>query len=377
MTKRVLFVDDEQRILDAMRRTLRGKYSVETAISGEEALALLQESLSAGDPFAVIVSDMMMPGMNGAEFLRRAREVLPDAVRLILSGQADLTSTIAAVNNANLFRFLTKPVDPRALTTALDDALGQHDLVVSERELLQKTLTGAVEVLTEVLTLASPLASRRTARMRALVDTAGTLLRLDDWRLPVAAMLSQIGCIAVPAPTLERVEAAVELSPAEERMFLGHPALARQLITRIPRLEEIADWIGDQVTDFERMDGPVLSDPSESLFIAVTAYLAGYDANHPPLELSRRLEDCGRFSQRIVDAITDAADQELTPRGVLRQLRTRDLRAGMVLDMDVKTSAGLVLVRKGERITGMMAARLLNFAHSVGVQEPISVWAPK
>ncbi|MEJ2578571.1 MAG: response regulator, partial [Kineosporiaceae bacterium] len=144
MTNRILLVDDEQRILDGLRRTLRGRFTVETANSGAEGLEILQKSLTETHQIAVIVSDMMMPGMNGASFLTKAREVAPDSVRLILSGQADLTSTIAAVNDADLYRFLTKPVEPDILISALLSALRQYELVISERELLQRTLTGAV-----------------------------------------------------------------------------------------------------------------------------------------------------------------------------------------------------------------------------------------
>jgi DNA-binding NtrC family response regulator len=186
---RVLLVDDEQRILDALRRTLHGRYKVETANSGPDALTVLSASLTdpTSGPIAVIVSDMMMPGMNGADFLTKARDVAPDAVRMILSGQADLTSTIAAVNNADLFRFLTKPIDSPTLITALDAALRQYELVISERELLRSTLTGAVDVLVETLALASPLAYRRCWRRwrRARCcprRTAGCTSATPSWR---------------------------------------------------------------------------------------------------------------------------------------------------------------------------------------------------
>src|SRR5664279_3284057 len=220
MGERVLLVDDEQRLLDGLRRNLRGRYAISTATSGAEALTTLSDAAAEGTPFAVVVSDMMMPGMSGAEFLAQARVETPDAVLMILSGQADLTSTITAVNNANLFRFLTKPIEPADLITALAAALRQHELVTGERELLQNTLTGAIDVLTDVLSMASPGASKRTERMRTVVRAAAEMLFLqDDWRLPVAAMLSHIGCIAVPGQVLEQVDAGKDLEPAERAMW--------------------------------------------------------------------------------------------------------------------------------------------------------------
>jgi CheY-like chemotaxis protein len=372
---RVLLVDDEQRILDALRRTLHSRYKIETASSGPDGLVVLSDSVTdpASGPIAVIVSDMMMPGMNGADFLTKARDIAPDAVRMILSGQADLTSTIAAVNNADLFRFLTKPIDSPTLITALDAALRQYELVIAERELLRSTLTGAVDVLVETLALASPLAYRRTARVRTLLTTvAGELGLADDWRLHVAAMLSQVGCIAVPAPVLEKVEKGSVLSDEDRRMYLGHPELAMQLLGRIPRLEEVADWIGAQITDIDELTSGPMSEGAAGCFAAVAAFLAGYDVGMGVREIGRRLTESGRYGDDVIAALTGAA-QVLTPKGTPEEVRVAGIRPGMVLDQDVVTATGLVLVRKGERVTPVLARRLENFSLSVGVQEPIKV----
>src|ERR1700722_7513879 len=105
MAARVLFVDDESRLLEGIARTLRGSFDVYTATSGGEGLSVLQRA----GPFAVVVSDMGMPEMNGAQFLSSARELCPQTVRIVLSGQSDMGQTIAAVNEGNIFRFLSKP----------------------------------------------------------------------------------------------------------------------------------------------------------------------------------------------------------------------------------------------------------------------------
>jgi CheY-like chemotaxis protein len=373
----VLLVDDEPRVLDALRRTLRGRYAVETANSGSDGLQLLSGSEDGSAPIGVIVSDMMMPGMNGAQFLAKARELAPDSVRLILSGQADLPSTIAAVNDADLFRFLSKPIDPQALTSALDAAVRQYELVFSERELLQKTLTGVVDVLAETLAVASPLAYRRTTRVRLLMSAvAGELGLINDWRLLVAAMLSQVGCIAVPSPVLQKVEEGRALDHDDRRMYRGHPEVAKSLLSRIPRLEEVAEWIGDQVTEAEGLrPGPLEQDRSRACFAAVEAFLAGYDAGVPADEMADALTSCQRFPPDVVRAVLDGS-RVLTPRGVPRSIQVVDLRPGMVLDQDVHTMTDTVLVRKGEHATEALVWRLNNFAASVGIKEPIEVLVP-
>src|ERR1700692_4519473 len=119
MSERVLFVDDEPNVLDALQRTLRKQVDFHTATSGAEGLVKLRES----GPYALVVSDMRMPVMNGAQFLAKAREAAPDTVRMILSGQSDLEATIAAVTEGHIYRFLSKPCPPDQLLAAVADGL--------------------------------------------------------------------------------------------------------------------------------------------------------------------------------------------------------------------------------------------------------------
>lgn len=386
MSERVLLVDDEPRLLDGLRRTLRGRYLVVTAGSGAEGLDLLARSKEEGDPIPVVISDMLMPGMNGADFLAKARELDPDVVAMILSGQADLTSTIAAVNNANLFRFLTKPIDADELSRALDAALRQAQLIRSEKELLAKTLGGAVDVLTEVLSMASPQASRRTARMRAVVASVAQALDLtDDWRLPIAAMLSQVGCLAVPGPVLDKLDSGAELSDLEQEMLAGHPATGRRLLERIPRLDEVARWVGAQPVSageirsgaafagrpelpYDQSAHPVV-EPAD-VVLAVSSMLTVVDSGdvveHAAHELVRW------FPRALLEAAT-AAIRELVPRGYPKEVGARQLLPGMVLIEDCLASNGMVLMRKGERVSDVLAERIANFARSIGVAEPIKV----
>ena len=101
----LLLVDDEENILAAMRRVLRREgYRILTAGSGQEGLELL-----AANPVDVIVSDQRMPNMSGVEFLRQARAMYPETVRIVLSGYTELQSITDAINEGAIYKFLTKP----------------------------------------------------------------------------------------------------------------------------------------------------------------------------------------------------------------------------------------------------------------------------
>jgi DNA-binding NtrC family response regulator len=126
----ILCVDDEPRVLDGLKLTLRRGFTVTTATSGAEGLARLKEM----DGATVVISDMRMPVMDGADFLARVRTHWPDATRLLLTGETGRDAAVAAVNEGQVFRFLTKPCAPDKLVAAVDcrknavaaDRVGKH-----------------------------------------------------------------------------------------------------------------------------------------------------------------------------------------------------------------------------------------------------------
>mgnify|MGYP006312803811 CR=1 FL=1 len=124
---RVLCVDDEEKLLKAIVRTLHRRCEIHTATGGEEGLRLLEEE----GPFEVVCSDMRMPGMNGAEFLREVRKRAPGSVRLLLTGFADLDPVVPAVNEGYIYRFIGKPCTGQVLWEAIEDAVRQHRLITA------------------------------------------------------------------------------------------------------------------------------------------------------------------------------------------------------------------------------------------------------
>ena len=126
------------------------------------------QRLRAGQPFAAIVADMNMPAMNGVQFLATVKTLSPDSTRIMLTGNADQASAVAALNTGEVFRFLTKPCDAEQLRQVLTLALRQHELVVTEKYVLERTVRGSVKALAEVLALARPEAFGRVGRLRKL-----------------------------------------------------------------------------------------------------------------------------------------------------------------------------------------------------------------
>ncbi len=371
MSYDVLFVDDEPNVLAAIRRALRRRFDVDTASSPEEGLAKLKQH-----SYPVIVTDMRMPGMNGAEFLRRARTIQPHAVRMVLSGEASIDAAIRAVNDGSIFRYLRKPTEPEALVRGVREALDRFTREQSERDLLERTLTGAVETLAEVLQLAHPVAFRTTNRVVRIATELAEQVGLEPaWEIRVAASLVFIGCIAIADDEL--MEALVAEEPGE--VFLRHAAVGEELLGRIPRLENVARMVGSHLVrpTMEELDAFDTLVPFRRgaivLGIAVEAdrlVTLGLTKGKVLMAMERRL------NQRFLKAL---GKTRVEPTGEMdeRTLKIDDLEVGMVAMEPIETVAGLKLVREKVELTKAMCTRIANFHHTVGCREPVRVAVPR
>lgn len=134
MAERILLVVDDRRVLDDLTRMLHGEIEVETALSGTEALA----TIYLFGPFAIVVSDMRMPGLNGTEFLARVRELAPHTVRMLLAKHRDLNRAIAALDEDQIFRYLTKPCEKEEILSAIRLGLAQYRANVEAAEIVKE-----------------------------------------------------------------------------------------------------------------------------------------------------------------------------------------------------------------------------------------------
>ncbi|MEO6777453.1 MAG: response regulator [Kofleriaceae bacterium] len=372
MKPKILCVDDEPNVLTGFQLNLRRDFEVLVASSGDQALAILE----ATPDIKVLMCDMRMPRMNGAAMLTRARELYPHITRVLLTGQADVSSAISAVNDGQIFRFLTKPCERETLVAALTAAVEHHRLVTSERVLLQETLRGAVAALCDVLALASPLAFGRANRVKARSQALAEHLELaDPWQLEMAVSLQHVGYVSLPASTLEKLYAAKPLSDEEAKQVARVPAVTEQLFRHIPRLEVIreilaivarqAAWSGVAGEGPIELAGAILriandADAIETSGVTGEAMVAliRQHGGHPP---------------KLVDAL------EVVVGGVattyIAELPLIGLKAGMVLAEDIFLN-GALLVSRGYVIAASFLERTLHF--KVGaIKEPIRILMTK
>jgi response regulator RpfG family c-di-GMP phosphodiesterase len=360
----ILLVDDEQAILDGLRRQLRRKFTVHTALSGAAALELLDV-----EPVTVVVSDMRMPEMDGATFLSKVRAQHPDVVRILLTGQADTQSAIAAVNEGSIYRFLTKPCPPDVILDELANAVELNRLVTAEKELLATTLRRTVDALAATLSLAQPVAFARALRVSTTATELAEALELDEpWEVHITAQLALLGAVALPSEVHAKLDGGRPLTEDEQAMVDRVPQLSRDLVAAIPRLESVAEAIGWQSARFDGAGARIGAPTGVQLPLGARILKVALDFERG-MSQQRSVQrtiavlraDAGAYDPAVLDALARAHDSEdvgLTPRDVTID----ELVPGLVVFDDIVTSTGVLLVGRGAEVTSALVERLENFS---------------
>ena len=353
---RVLLVDDDPYLLDCLRRVHGRNFEIVTAEGGHAACRVIEHD----GPFAVIVSDRQMPHMDGVALLEHVRKASPDTVRIMLTGQADIESAAQAVNRGEVFRFLTKPCARQEFEDSLMAAVRQYRLVRAERDLLEQTVRGAVQVLVDVLSLTAPVAFARCKRVHRYVARVGRRMQLQNsWQYETAALLSQIGYVALPRATVEKIEKSEALTPAEADMVRMHPLLARDVIAGIPRLEKVAEILAMSCGEPESISFPISSDVRIGARLLGTTMefdhlvSSGLSSRDALAHLDANPRDFDRDVVAILSEVIADFDRPNVYEGWIEHAED-----GWFLADDLCSLVGDLVARRGQEITPHLRARV-------------------
>jgi len=362
MPEKILLVDDEPNVLQGYQRLLHNEFTTEAAVGGVEALSAVQTR----GPFAVVLSDMKMPEMDGIQFFTKVKDLAPDTVRIMLTGYADVKTALSAVNDGNIFRFLTKPCGKETLAATLTAGLTQYRLVTSEKDLLEKTLTGSLTVLADILSVANPAAFSRAMRLRRYMGHVMTKLSLPNrWKFEVAAMLSQLGCVTMVPETIDAVYSGQTLSEKEQALYDTHPKIASDLLKNIPRMESIAWMIAHQnqpitvegdIRDRERAEMRMGAQLLQATLAFDGLVRKGSSRTEAASRIGRQYKD---LDSRIPMALVEVEPEDSEKK--VRSCRIEDLTAGMILDREIRTEAGLLITAKNQEVTPSIILKLKNY----------------
>ncbi len=381
MSDKILFVDDDPNLLAACERNFRKQFQIHTALGGEAGLAQIAEH----GPYAVVVSDRQMPYMDGIRFLAAVRQRAPDTVRMMLSGNVDLEATVRVVNEGSIFRMLLKPCPPEILGKALEDGCALYNLATSEKELLNKTLSGSVKLLIEILSTVDTKSFGRTEKMRNLINQVIQKAPMENaWEVHLAAMLASIGNLTLPPEIVIKARSGEMLSKVEEQMLAGVPETAARLLANIPRLQGVAGIVRYQGKHFDGSGFPADSVSGEAIPAGARLLKIFFDlmelqsANMASLKaLNEMQQRRGWYDPKLLAVVRACFGGVTKPEPDTAKpnisVSVGDLTVGMVLYSDLATRDGMIVLSAGHQISQMSLQKIQNFDQLSGIKEPIFV----
>lgn len=399
----VLCVDDEPNILSALRRLLRGagSYRMLSAPDGPSALALLE-----AEEVDLVLSDMQMPGMDGAELLEQVRQRWPETERLLLTGHADLRSTLAAINRGEVYRYITKPWSDEELLLTLRQACERRQLKRDKQHLealtqqqnralqelnteleakvqartaelsdthekLKRNYLNAIKAFSNLLELrGGPLAgharkvaelARRTAKTMGLSDA-------QQQEVFVAGLLHDIGHIGLSDKVL--TTPVIRLPAPELALYRRHPVLGEQALLALDDMQSVASLIR---WHHERFDGKGYPDglqaaaiPRGAAILAVvdafedlqSGHLNGRRMTVPEAQTQLARGRGNQFDPEVLDAFLKLIGAPQPAGGPPLSLRTSALQAGMVLAKGLVSGDGVMLLAADFVLTDELIRRI-------------------
>lgn len=366
MKERVLLVDDEDNLLSAVKRQLRGQFDIHSAHSPHVAIQMLEKDPS----YSVIVSDMRMPGMNGIEFLQAAQKISPNSIRIMLTGNSDQNTASNAINESHVYKFLTKPCSTETIEKALTDAVFQFHISQVERELLDKTLQGSIQLLTDILSLTAPDLFHQATEAQHLCEClAKKICPEETLNLKLAALFSDISAIAVPKDLFVKVREGSALTKDESHALFYSIDLSRSLLANIPKLEEVSQIVFYQYKNFdgtgEPSDSKHNSAPLASQVLRICKdYFYLRTKNLSVAECFKILVSRkGIYNPKVLQVFGSEIlnfNNERSKTITKKKVTSSELNSNQTLIEDIRTNTGLLLLAAGTKLSEISILRIQN-----------------
>lgn len=383
----ILVVDDDPRGIAALEGLLRPEgYRIECAASGAEALdkaARLQPD--------VVLLDVMMPDMDGFDVCRAIRSTPALAeMPIILVTALDDRDAILQGLDAGADELVTKPFNRLIMKTRLRTLtrVNRYRRLVDDRALLQATSEGVISVLTDLLTVVDPVNFGRAQAVRNRVRALADQLQLGDtWTIELAAMLSRIGYLTIPARVQEKERGSESLTPAELTLLARVPEIGRNLLARVPQLHDVAEIVRWQHARYDGGENGEHDLRGESLPLGARLLKVAHDAVelelHGIAPIAAWQTLAGRPGWYDPQALAAAefvakgqAPKRASSETAVREAQLHELQPGWRLHQDLIAVDGTLLLGAGHEITPALLEAIRNFSAIAEITNGVVVEIP-
>ena len=357
---KVLFVDDQAEVLEDLKASVSEICDPFGVTSAEEGLEIFENE----GPFTVVVSDQKLPGLDGSEFLAKVIRRDPLVSTMLLTGHANYSDAMTAVNKGHVFRLLEKPYCPKALRDAILAGERQRDLMVAEKVLLHETLVGAVNALTDTLATVKPMFFGRAQRVKRLAGEIARYLSFPHpWQVETAAVFSQMASITLPGEEAENVFLRKRLRPQIIALVDKFPEVIDHLLGHIPRLEEvreILDCLMGNPLPYQKAGKGEVYQAFEILDAALEYDYLETEGHDSEIILATLRGGNKQFNLEVIGAMSELLHKSKT-RYFVNELPLDDLRVGMRLAEDLSLDTAMLVAPKGTDITKHFLQVLHNY----------------
>jgi putative two-component system response regulator len=326
----------------------------------------------------LILLDINMPEMNGFEVCKKlkADAKLASIPVLFLSALSETRDKVSAFRAGGV-DYITKPFQLEEVRARVETHLQLHRARQVERELLERTLGGAVKALSDLAHLTSPTLTERSGALRSMVVHMTSQLRLPDpWQYELAAVLCLIGCITLPSDAFEHAYVGDKPSSEELHMYRAHPDVGFRLLSKIPRLENVAEMIRLQQVETSNWANNDIAERG-SRMLKTAQELDRRTLRGIPFQTAcdQLRAAPGKYPTQLLESLKDYSPSRV--HFEVKRLGASQMLPGMILEDDVVTLDGITVISKGTTLTVTLVERVQNFARTRGVRDPIQVRAPQ
>lgn len=350
----VLFVDDDINILKAMKRNFHEQFSIATASTIDEALNLLNDH-----QFPIVISDMKMPEMNGADLLIYVKQKSPDTIRVLLTGESGLPEAIKAINESDIYKFLTKPCPPEALRKTIESAITLYHAKYIERNILDKTVKSFVYILLEIINQISPEIFKKSLYIAKIIKSSKTKFNVKDrWSTEIASLLMFVGTIHLKIYNFSSIYGTQTLVDIINK--------SAQLTGKVQKFENVQKILTLLARHYQTGIPIKALDSDDKILKFVIDYCVLIKDSQFQKKISRM------YSDEILHSIPTLFGIEKKPQTEV-SLRADELKSGMIAAEKIVTGSGSVIMEKGEELTETHVSTLQIFTSKSILQEPFKM----